>query len=160
MHSYYYKVNSLSNNVNRQPNSEELITFTQAINLIKSSVNDEYEDEMFYNTIINQAPSEKEKNIIRSIRDDERRHNQILRNLYYEFTNEYLPVNNQIGNINTNMNYKDNLKKALFGELSAVTKYRKIMGAMPTKDSYTLLMSIMTDEIRHANEYNYLITIS
>ena len=115
---------------------------------------------MFYNTIINQAPSEKEKNIIRGIRDDERRHNQILRNLYYEFTNEYLPVNNQIGNINTNMNYKDNLKKALFGELSAVTKYRKIMGAMPTKDSYTLLMSIMTDEIRHANEYNYLITIS
>ena len=160
MHSYYCKVNSLSNNVNRQLNSEELITFTQAINLIKSSVNDEYEDEMFYNTIINQAPSEKEKNIIRDIRDDERRHNQILRNLYYEFTNEYLPVNNQIGNINTNMNYKDNLKKALFGELSAVTKYRKIMGAMPTKDSYTLLMSIMTDEIRHANEYNYLITIS
>ena len=160
MYPNYYKVNSLSNNVNRQPNSEELITFTQAINLIKSSVNDEYEDEMFYNTIINQAPSEKEKNIIRGIRDDERRHNQILRNLYYEFTNEYLPVNNQIGNINTNMNYKDNLKKALFGELSAVTKYRKIMGAMPTKDSYTLLMSIMTDEIRHANEYNYLITIS
>ena len=160
MYPNYYKVNSLSNNVNRQTNSEELITFTQAINLIKSSVNDEYEDEMFYNTIINQASSEKEKNIIRSIRDDERRHNQILRNLYYEFTNEYLPVNNQIGNINTNMNYKDNLKKALFGELSAVTKYRKIMGAMPTKDSYTLLMSIMTDEIRHANEYNYLITIS
>ncbi len=160
MYPNYYKVNSLSNNVNRQTNSEELITFTQAINLIKSSVNDEYEDEMFYNTIINQAPSEKEKNIIRGIRDDERRHNQILRNLYYEFTNEYLPVNNQIGNINTNMNYKDNLKKALFGELSAVTKYRKIMGAMPTKDSYTLLMSIMTDEIRHANEYNYLITIS
>ena len=160
MYPNYYKVNSLSNNVNRQTNSEELITFTQAINLIKSSVNDEYEDEMFYNTIINQAPSEKEKNIIRGIRDDERRHNQILRNLYYEFTNKYLPVNNQIGNINTNMNYKDNLKKALFGELSAVTKYRKIMGAMPTKDSYTLLMSIMTDEIRHANEYNYLITIS
>ena len=160
MYPNYYKVNSLSNNVNRQSNSEELITFTQAINLIKSSVNDEYEDEMFYNTIINQAPSEKEKNIIRGIRDDERRHNQILRNLYYEFTNKYLPVNNQIGNINTNMNYKDNLKKALFGELSAVTKYRKIMGAMPTKDSYTLLMSIMTDEIRHANEYNYLITIS
>ena len=160
MYPNYYKVNSLSNNVNRQTNSEELITFTQAINLIKSSVNDEYEDEMFYNTIINQAPSEKEKNIIRGIRDDERRHNQILRNLYYEFTNKYLPVNNQIGNINTNMNYKDNLKKALFGELSAVTKYRKIIGAMPTKDSYTLLMSIMTDEIRHANEYNYLITIS
>lgn len=28
---------------------------------------------------------------------------------------------------------------------------------MPGGDSYTLIMSIMTDEIRHANKYNYLI---
>ena len=31
------------------------------------------------------------------------------------------------------------------------------MGAMPDDESYTLLMSIMTDEIRHANKYNFLI---
>ena len=39
---------------------------------------------MFYDTLIKQAPTEKE--IIRSIRDDERKHNQILRDLYYNFT--------------------------------------------------------------------------
>ena len=44
------------------------------------------EDKMFYDTLINQAPTEKEKEIIRSIRNDERKHNQILRRLYYEFT--------------------------------------------------------------------------
>ena len=31
------------------------------------------------------------------------------------------------------------------------------MGTMPSGNSYTLLMSIMTDELRHANEYNFLI---
>ena len=54
------------------------------------------------------------------------------------------------------MDYKANLEKALFGELDAVSKYRKIMGTMPSGNSYTLLMSIMTDELRHANKYNFL----
>ena len=53
--------------------------------------------------------------------------------------------------------YKENLEKALFGELDAIKKYRKIIGTMPSGKSYTLLMSIMTDEIRHANKYNFLI---
>ena len=52
---------------------------------------------------------------------------------------------------------KEQLEKALFGELNAVVKYRRIMGTMPSGNSYTLLMSIMTDELRHANKYNFLI---
>ena len=55
------------------------------------------------------------------------------------------------------MDYKANLEKALSGELDAVAKYRKIMGTMSSGNSYTLLMSIMTDELRHANKYNFLI---
>ena len=56
------------------------------------------------------------------------------------------------------MDYKSNLEKALFDELDAVAKYRKILGTMPSGNSYTLLMSIMTDELRHASKYNFLIT--
>ena len=68
-----------------------------------------------------------------------------------------LPTDTLTVEINNNMNYKENLEKALFGELDAVSKYRKIMGIMPSGNSYTLLMSIMTDELRHANKYNFLI---
>ena len=46
---------------------------------------------MFYDILIEQAPTDKEKNIIKSIRNDERKHNQILRELYYEFTGQILP---------------------------------------------------------------------
>ena len=53
--------------------------------------------------------------------------------------------------------YNSGLEKALFGELDAVVKYRKILGAMPNRYSYTLLMSIMTDELKHADKYNFLI---
>lgn len=152
---YYAASNSIGNQI--PINNEEIITLNQAIELIRKSVGDEKEDEMFYDTLINQAPTEKEKEIIRSIRNDERKHNQILRRLYYEFTGGLLPQDNSKNIANNTMNYKANLEKALFGELGAVEKYRRIMGAMPNKNSYTLLMSIMTDELRHANKYNFLI---
>ena len=158
MYNQYYgfgETNYRNNEI--QSNDEEIITLNQAIGLIRQSVVNEKEDEIFYNTLINQAPTEKEKNIIKSIRDDERKHNSILRKLYYEFTGQILPVDTLTEENNNNMDYKANLEKALFGELDAVVKYRKIMGTMPSGNSYTLLMSIMTDELRHANKYNFLI---
>ena len=156
MYNQYYAVsNPIGNQI--PINNEEIITLNQAIELIRKSVGDEKEDEMFYDTLIKQAPTEKEKEIIRSIRNDERKHNQILRRLYYEFTGGVLPRDNSKNVANNTMKYKANLEKALFGELGAVEKYRRIMGAMPNKNSYTLLMSIMTDELRHANKYNFLI---
>ena len=156
MYNQYYAVsNPIGNQI--PINNEEIITLNQAIELIRNSVGDEREDEMFYDTLIKQAPTEKEKEIIRSIKNDERKHNQILRRLYYEFTGGLLPRDNSKNVANNTMKYKENLEKALFGELGAVEKYRRIMGAMPNKNSYTLLMSIMTDELRHANKYNFLI---
>lgn len=77
---------------------------------------------MFYETLTKQAPTEKEKEIIRSIRDDEQKHNQILRKLYYEFTGQMLPPDNLIEEDSNNME---------------------------------LIMSIMTDELRHANKYDF-----
>ena len=158
MYNQYYGFGEQNyRNNEQQMNNEEIITLNEAIGLIRKSVDDEKEDEMFYDTIIKQAPTEKERGIIKSIRDDERKHNQILRKLYYDFTGQILPIDTLIEESNNNMDYKSNLEKALFGELDAVAKYRKIMGTMPSGNSYTLLMSIMTDELRHANKYNFLI---
>ena len=136
MYNQYYGNYEINYRSSEPPkfNSGEIITLNQAITLIRQSVGDEKEDEMFYDTLIEQAPTQKEKDIIRSIRDDERKHNKILRELYYEFTGQIL-----------------------LGELDAVSKYRKILGTMPSGSSYTLLMSIMTDELRHASKYNFLI---
>lgn len=61
--------------------NEEIITLNQAIESIKQSVSGEREDELFYDNLINQAPTEKKKEIIRSIRDDEIKHNQILNSI-------------------------------------------------------------------------------
>lgn len=152
LNNYNYRSSELVNMYN-----DEIITLNQAIDLIRKSVGDEREDELFYDNLIKQAPTEKEKEIIRSIRDDERKHNQILRELYYNFTGEVIPENTSVANIDNKLNYKEQLEKALFGELDAVVRYRRILGTMPSGNSYTLVMSIMTDELRHANKYNFLI---
>lgn len=137
--------------------NSEIILLNQAIDLIRQSVVEEIEDEIFYDIIIKQAPTEKEKNIITSIRNDERKHNKILRDLYYSFTGNILPQDMSIPKIETDLSYQENLEKALFGELDSVVRYRRILGTMPSGNSYTLLMSIMTDELRHASKYNFLI---
>ena len=137
--------------------NDEIITLNQAIELIRQSVRNEREDELFYDRLLEQAPTDKEKEIITSIRNDERKHNKILRDLYYNFTGQVIQADMSMPNINNTSTYKENLEKALFGELDAVVKYRKILGTMPSGNSYTLLMSIMTDELRHASKYNFLI---
>ena len=148
-------------------NNEEILNISQAVELIRKSVGDERADELFYEQLIKQAPSEKEKNIICSIRDDEKKHNSILRELYFNITGqmiqpEPMPMMNMENNNcddkdESKASYKENLEKGLFGELDAVVKYRRIMGAMPSGDSYILVMSIMTDELRHSSKFNYLI---
>ena len=138
---------------------EELITPYQAIELIRKSIGDERNDELFYDRLIEQAPTEKEKSIIQDIRDNEKKHNMILREIYYDFTGQMLQNNMNMmqENMQNNLSYTENLEKALFGELEAVNKYRKILSAMPQGKCYTLVMSIMTDELRHSAKYNYLI---
>ena len=59
---------------------------------------------------------------------------------------------------NSSTEYLKNLQKALFGELSAVERYRDIMAAMPDRKKYSMLMEILTDEIKHASKYYFLIT--
>jgi rubrerythrin len=158
---YYGGFNDYNFKNNNEPivnlYSEEIINLSQAIELIKQSVGDEREDELFYDALINQAQTEQEKEIIKSIRDDERKHNQILRKLYYNFTGQVIQVDTEYMATSNNLSYKEQLEKALFGELNAVVKYRRRMGTMPNGESYTLLMSIMTDELRHASKYNFLI---
>ena len=85
--------NNLSNGfdfrtMNSNVNNEEIITLAQGVDLIRQSVSDEREDEMFYDSLIKKARTEQEKKIITEIRDDERKHNRILREVYFNLTGQ------------------------------------------------------------------------
>ena len=137
---------------------EEIISLSEALELIRKSIADEKQDEIFYSALIEKAPDDNAKKIITDIRDDEKNHNEILRFIYSNITGEvFNDINNNENKISEETTYAQDLENALFGELDAVKKYRKIMGAMPSNKMQTLVMSILTDELRHVNKYNYLI---
>ncbi len=152
-YGYYYGYPRC--NRNNTVVDDELISLDKAVEGILNSIKNEKEDEVFYTNLIEMAPDDA-KDIISSIRDDETRHNEILRFVYSNITGEV--AKNSDENVQKQeMTYAEGLEKAFFDEIAAVKKYRRIMGAMPNTKLHTLLMSIMTDELRHASLYNYLI---
>ena len=128
-----------------------------AVTMVRNSVADEVEDAAMYETLINMAPTEEAKEIITSIRDDEKIHNKILKEVFTELTGVVLPNNTEMANY-PKTTYIDGLQKAFMGELKAVEKYREILTYMPSKELYNKILYIMTDEMKHAIKYNYLIT--
>lgn len=132
----------------------------EAISLIRSSIEGEREDEMFYDFLISEAPDQEQKDIITSIRDDERKHRMMFRNMYLILTGKQVPMPTGTVDFKRPSSYKEGLKQALFGELKAVEKYRKILFEMKDRRLINMITEILTDELKHAHKYNYLITIN
>jgi Uncharacterized conserved protein len=127
----------------------------EALMLIKNAVAGEREDEMFYDWLISTAPSNEDKQIITSIRDDERKHNKMFRQIYFELTGQMLSQSTET-NFEKPVSYIAGLQKALFGELGAVERYRRILFAMQSRKHINMITEIMSDELKHASKYNFL----
>lgn len=126
---------------------------------VKEAVQGEREDELFYDYLISVAPTKEEKDIIVSIRDDERKHNRLFRKIYKDFTGMEVPPGGE-ETFEEPRSYIEGIKKALFGELRAVEKYRAIRRALPMGPYRDVLFDIITDEIKHSSKYNYLFTLN
>lgn len=107
-------------------------TLEQALALVYDAMQDETEDELFYDYLISVSPTQNEKDIIASIRDDERKHNQMFREIYRHFTGKEVPTPKNVTFDRPN-SYKQGLSQALFGELGAVERYRDIRAGLPTE---------------------------
>jgi len=126
-----------------------------ALNLIKEAVAGEKEDAAYYEYLASIAPSDYDKNIILSIRDDEKRHYALLRRIYYELTCEHLPESKDV-EIEKPESYCDGVKTAIMDETAVVKKYREILYAMMCRSHINIVTGIITDEQRHADLFNFL----
>lgn len=138
--------------------------FINAVNLIEQSVEGEKYDALFYEWLINNIPTEgltskqaKEiKDTIMSIRDDEISHNQVFKEMYKRFTGK--EANPEEKEFVAPASFVDGILMALNGELNAVKRYRVIMEGMPNLAYRDMVFNILSDELRHANLYNYIYT--
>ncbi len=130
--------------------------YPQALQLILASVSGEREDELFYDFLLSQAPTAEDNQIITSIRDDERKHFRLLRELYCALTGQTPPPAPEPV-FERPQDYCDGIHTALFGELAAVERYRKILyGVSFFQPYFNVLTEIYTDEQKHATKWLYL----
>ena len=131
----------------------------QSLTLVKEAINGEKEDELFYDYLLSLAPTIEEKNIITTIRDDERKHNKYFREIYDFYTGMSIPSKTNV-TFEKPQSYIDGIKKAKFGELSAVEKYRDIRAGIPDRYHRDILFEILTDELKHAHKYDYILYLN
>ncbi len=150
-------------------NCPEVITFSQAMNLMRNLILGWKEKDSFYENLVTNAPCEKTRRVINDMREDAKNNVNCLRDLYFDLTGQFVQENFNntcmecAANEQENMtredcnNYKDNLEKGLFDSLEAVNNSRRIMSVMPCGKPRTILMAVLTDDLKNASRFNYLI---
>lgn len=131
--------------------------FNKALDLMKEAVQDERADELKYEYLISVAPTEEEKVIIASIRDDERNHRKWYKDIYRYYTGKEIEIKNGNEFIKPS-SYVDGISKSVFGELGAMEKYRFIREGIPSRFYRDIVFRILTDEMKHATKYNYILS--
>lgn len=126
-----------------------------ALALLQSSLAGESEDRMFYRYLIENAPTQEDKEIITGIRDDEIGHFGLVRHVYHQLTGQAPPPPQNV-TFKKPASYCEGLMTAIRGEQNAVIRYRQILFALQDRTQINILTAIMTDEIRHGILYNYL----
>lgn len=132
--------------------------YPEALQLIVQSVSNEREDELFYNYMVSMAPPDQ-KDIVASIRDDERKHNKMLREIYWELTGQDIPPVPETA-FQPPRSYCEGITNALFGELAAVERYRKILFGLEFLPYRNMITEIYTDELKHGSKWNYLFALN
>lgn len=165
---YDYSFNQMNSdflwNMAAEDNSSQMYNIYQypdnlanALDLITQAVSGESEDREFYTYLLENAPSEEDRQIITGIRDNEINHFNMFHKIFYDLTGKIVQQQNQEQFVPPST-YCDGLRKAILGEQNAVAKYRQILFAMQSHYHFNMVMEIMTDEIRHGILYNYLFT--
>ncbi|KYH30118.1 MULTISPECIES: ferritin-like domain-containing protein [Clostridium] len=129
------------------------------LKLIKRTVSGEKEDEMFYDCLVDMAPTKEQKEIIKSIKDDKKKHNIMLRRIYRDLTGRDIDVDN-CEKVEKPKSYVEGIRKALFKELKAVETYRKIRHQLPYILYRDMLFEIITDNLEHGIKYNYILYLN
>lgn len=127
-----------------------------ALQLILDALNKEAGDAQFYQYLVNQAPTQSDKNIIIDIQKDELRHFDLIGHIYTRITGNPPPAPQLFENIPRLSTYCQGLNTAFLGEIEDGSRYRKILYAMQDRTDVNIMTEIVADEIEHASLYSFL----
>jgi rubrerythrin len=118
----------------------------------------------YYQWLINHIPiseltseqSDRIRNTLETILIDRINHNNILKDMYYQLTGNVVTiVEKQFAEPE---NFKIEIMEEFVRALEGIQKYRLIMFGLPSLYYRDLIYIIISDKIRHASLYNYILT--
>ena len=127
--------------------------------LILDALGDEAHDRAFYQYIQTLTTDSSQREIIRSIRNDEIKHFRMFETIYREVTCRD-PMVKQNAEFEMPENYCAAIQKAIFGELGAVEIYREIMFSLCCQRHRDMLFEIISDELKHSVKWNFLYALN
>lgn len=159
---FFRKTHSDTNNNIEQQQIDETNPFTypenleNALELIRLAVQEEDRDSLYNNFLIDNAVSSVSREILEEIRDDEIRHYQLLKQIYFDLTGEEVPEPELIAEYEQPSCFCEGLKTAILGDSKNIELYRQILYAMESRVHINMVTDMLTDEIKHVGLYNYI----
>ena len=150
MHTYNIKSVTCS----EMPPEENAKPVNKIINLLEEGILDERHDQEFYKRLSEMAGDATDRDILWSMHLDEMKHEIYMTEIYKHLTDA--PLTAEQPQVEVSSDMLKNFETALFGEISAVSFYRKILFAFADRPTRDTLYEIITDEQRHASFLNYL----
>jgi len=150
---------TLNNLYRLNPTPKSYKTLEDSLVLVRDSIQTENEDEISFSYLISIAPTQEEKNIIATIRDDEIKHYKYFKEIYMFYTGQDISPP-PIANVLRPKSYIEGITNAEFSELDLVERYRDIRAGLPDEYYRDMVFEIITDELKHTHKYEYILYLS
>lgn len=119
----------------------------------------EKEKEFFYEYLISVGPTEGDRELIVSIRDDEKEHRDMFRTIYKDFTGQEIKEEKAEEKVKEQDSYLAGIQFGLFESLREVETYREIFKGLPEGYYRDAVSDMISDKLKHATMYNFQYTI-
>lgn len=131
----------------------------RSLDMIKDAVEGERTDQKEYEYLMSIAPNKEQREIIKSIINDEKNHGRWFREIYMNYTGRVVCPKKDM-EWKKPKSYIQGVRNAIFGEMKAMEKYRLIRSGLPKRCDRDIVFQILTDEIKHGIYYNYILLMN
>lgn len=133
-------------------------TLQKSLAWMAEAVQGEKEKEFFYEYLISVGPTESDRDLIISIRDDEKEHRDMFRTIYKDFTGQEIKEVIAEGAVKKQDSYLMGIQFGIFESLKEVEQYREIFKGLPEGYYRDAVSDMISDKLKHATMYNFQYT--
>ena len=124
------------------------------IKMLEDSMNHELEDADYYRRLIDLATDRNDKEVLKSISQQELKHFSILEEIYNHLTGKNFKAIFEPTKISNNI--LNEYSKSIYGELKGFEMYRKLYYSFLNVQIRDMIYEIMSDEQNHSIKISHL----